>query len=302
MKISVEEIKGLNVTGYIEFLEKKLGNIHIATVAFPYYVERRNDLYLNTYEWHSYFIQKGDYNNYWFERYNEIAKKHKEKINTQIEETTNDLLDIVHFIEKTNTNIFMQNPNETMTRKCLKMAKNIDFEGFKKMADWNKTLFTSSVEYDKNEIIKKMRFNENAVKDKIKELAETDFVFADSIKEGVFCSAYFYDSGACLEFATLEFYKWLATYNDQKQPLYKPTKTLSKTQFSELVKALFEAKVLEYETEKQGVEALALAFGVEIEKPQFDKILQKIKGRNEDTETMFLDTITASLKNWIDKN
>lgn len=302
MKISIEEIKGLNITGYIDFLEKQLINIQMATIIYPYYVERRDNLALNLWEWHSYFIQKEDFNNYWFGIYSEIAKKHKEKINTQIQEATNNLLDIVHFIEKANTNILIQNPNEAMPKKCLKIAKNIDFEDFKNMADWNKTLFTSSVEYDKGEMIKKMRFNEYAIKDKIKELGENDFKFAENIKNGVFCSAYFYDSEVCLEFATLEFYKWLAIYDTPKQPLYKPIKTLNKTQFSELLKALFEANVLRFETEKQGVEALALALNVEIDKSEFDKILQKIKGRNTDTETKFLDMLRLELKNWINKS
>lgn len=257
---------------------------------------------MNTYEWHSYFIQKGDFNNYWYGIYSEISKKHIERLSTQIEETTADLLDVVQFIEKTNATILLQNPDETMTKKCLNMAKNIDFQSFKDMAEWNKHLFETSVEYDKTELLKKIQFNEYAIKDKIKELEETDFKFVDYIKEGVFCPMYFYDSGACLEFATLEFYKWLVNYNNQNQPLYKPIKTLNKTQFTELLKALFEAKVLAFETEKQGVEALALALNVEIEKSEFDKILQKIKGRNSDTETRFLDTLTLDLKNWINKS
>lgn len=300
MKISVEEIKGLNITAYIDFLEKKLKNIHFATVEYPFYVEEQTQLALNRWRWHTYFVQKGDWNNYWFEKYDKAAKKRIEDLSEKRDTAANNLIDIVNFTNKTHSNI-LTSPNETMTKKCLKMAKTINFHELQVQGEANRLLFNTSVEYDKDEIKKQLQFNDYAVADKIKEFAERDFDFVELIKQGTFYSGYFYDSRACMEFATLEFYKWLAMYDNQKQPLHKPTKTLNKTQFAELLKALIATKTLEYETEKQAVEALALALNVDIDKSEFDRILQKIKGRNEVTETKFLDMLTTGLKDWIKK-
>lgn len=302
MKISVEEIKGLNITAYIDFLEKKLNNIHFATVEYPFYVEEQTQLALNSWRWNNYFVQKEDWNNYWFEKYDKAVKKRIEDLSKKRDTATNNLIEVVHFANKTNSNILTTNPNETMTKKCLKMAKTINFYDLQAQGEAYRYLFNTSVKYDKEEIKKQLQFNDYAVADKIKEFEERDFDFVEFIKKGTFYSGYFYDSWACLEFATLEFYKWLAMYDNQKQPLHKPTKTLTKTQFAELLKALIETKVLEYETEKQAVEALALALNVDIDKSEFDRILQKIKGRNEVTETKFLDMLTKDLKDWIKKN
>ncbi|MCL1942948.1 MAG: hypothetical protein FWF54_05300 [Candidatus Azobacteroides sp.] len=302
MKISVEEIRTLNITAYIDFLENKLNNIHIAIVTYPFYVERQTQLSLSRWRWYTYFIQKEDYKNYWFEKYNEIAQKRIEDLSEKIETATNDLIDIVHFTNTIHSNILTKNPNETMTKKCLKMAKTIDFRDLQAQGEAHRYLFNTSVEYDKDEIKKKLQFNDYAIADKIKEFEERDFDFVGFIKKGTFCSAYFLDSRVCLEFASLEFYKWLAMYDSQKQPLHKPTKTLNKTQFTELLKALIETKSLEYETEKQAIEALAFALNVDINKSEFDRILQKIKGRNEVTETKFLDALTTDLKDWIKKS
>jgi len=301
MKISVEEIKGLNIAAYIDFLEKKLKNIYFATVEYPFYVEEQTQLALNRWQWHTYFIKKEDWNNYWFEKYDKAVKKRIENLSEKRDTAAKNLIEIVNFANKTNSNILTKNPNDTMTKKCLKIAKTINFHDLQAQGEAYRLLFNTSVEYEKEEIKKQLQFNDYAVANKIKEFEERDFDFVEFIKQGTFYSGYFYDSRACLELATLEFYKWLAMYDNQKQQLHKPTKTLNKTQFTELLKALIETKALEYETEKQAVEALALAFNVDIEKSEFDRILQKIKGRNEVTETKFLDMLTTGLKDWIKK-
>jgi|GEM_PF-3405827 len=88
--------------------------------------------------------------------------------------------------------------------------------------------------------------------------------------------------------------------NFAKIRLPKPIKTLSKTQFTELVKALLCSNVLEYETETQAVEVLANHFNIDISKAEFDRTLQKIKGRNIGSETLFLSKLINAFTEWVE--
>jgi hypothetical protein len=303
MKISIAEIKGLNIVAYIDYLAKTVSNIEMATIALPFYQSRQNELSLRLWNWHSYFIQKGKMNDYWFKKYEQLSKAKINDWGEKIEEAKNDLLNVVQLItDKKQVEILTKNTNDSIIKKCLQIAKTIDFKELKDYHTTWKHLFETSIETDKEEILKKLQFNENALSDKLKELENTDFAYIEFLKNGTFCKPYFDSYKVCMEFATLEFYKWLAIYNERKQPLYTPTKTLTKTQFTELLKALLETKVLQYETEKQAVESLATALNVEIDKARFDKVLQKIKSRNIGTETKFIDTLNKALQDWVNKS
>jgi hypothetical protein len=303
MKISIEEIKKLNIISYIDYLAKTVSNIEMAVYSLPFYQEQHDILRLRQEQWISYYLEKGKTNDSRFEKYKDLSKIKINDLDEKIEEAKNDLLNVVQLItDKKQFEILTSNINDSVIEKCLRMAKTIDFRELKNCHATYNNLFEASVEKDKKEILKKLQFNENALSDKLKELENTDFAFVEFLKNGTFCKSYFDSYKVCTELATLEFYKWLATYNEGGQPLYKPVKTLNKTQFTELVKALLEAGALQYKTEKQAVESLANALCIEIKKEVFDRILQKLKTRNTGEETKFIDTLNKALQDWIKKS
>jgi len=73
----------------------------------------------------------------------------------------------------------------------------------------------------------------------------------------------------------------------------------SQNDLLEMIKALVEAKAING-TQKDIIACFAYFLNVEIKNP--DQSLQSIKNhRNKETETKFLDTIKASLSDWINK-
>ncbi|MDH6356130.1 hypothetical protein M2132_002493 [Dysgonomonas sp. PH5-45] len=146
------------------------------------------------------------------------------------------------------------------------------------------------------------KVNANATQTVLKEATNTEFRFIDFIQNASFCREFFYNMEVVNEFATIAFYSHVAKEDVKPQLLTLPKQTLGKTQFTELAKSLFETNVLQYDTEKQAVDVLAKAFNVDIDKPEFDRILQKIKTRNTESETKFLDELSTALKSWINKS
>lgn len=306
MKITTEILKGLNVTAYMDYIKDTCDKIETASVCLPLTQDRLNELCIAAFGWHTYDIncRIDGKSSYWYNKYKALSDARITELKAQIENFKDDIRQIFILADPLDFKNELANNKHDLEKVYLSLAKTIDFNNIALEIDKNRCYFDSSIEYDLDELERKSQFNTMARQVELNKYSDHDFKFVDWVQNGTFNRSLIFDSDIIQELALLEFLHKVATYGEEPNvsQLLIPKQTLGKTQFTELVKSLFEAKVLQYDTEKQAVETLSKALGIEITKQDFDKILQKMKNRNIGDETLFLDKLKTALTNWINRD
>lgn len=297
MKPTMELIKSINIISYIEFLKDCCHKTETALLVLPILQERLDSIALRSWNWHCHFLLKSN-KSVRYEQYKDLYNIYSSDIKNKIQVHEDNLKYAFTLADPEKVrNIININPNTA----AIKIAETIDFTDINARLNAFELYFNTSLEIDLEDFKNKSRFNTRAADRELEIALNEEFNYLEDILEGRFCAGYLRDFNAVKEFARLEFLHRLTLPHINNSNAVKPTSTLSKTQFTELTKALIECGALRYETEKQAVLALSNAFQINIEKSEFDRILQKIKGRNNQEETIFLDNLKRSLKDWINK-
>lgn len=338
MKVTVEELKGLNVEAYINQIIETVDNMDYARTTISHNAKQLEKIMLNGIKWDLYYNSEPQKQNKWHQKYKKLSKSRLLELEEEINRLENDLLFACNLASaESNLKIIAEKKEELnnhtdLKEELYKLKEEFSPDKFKQFLDIGvkicnqsketfsykltetidfveiqvniyhfKKMFQSHLEYDLEKFQRMQKVNTNATQTVLKEATNTEFRFIDFIQNASFCREFFYNMEVVNEFATISFYSHVAKEDDKPRLFTLPKQTLGKTQFTELAKSLFEANILQYNTEKQAVDVLSKALNVDIDKPEFDRILQKIKTRNTESETKFLDELSTALKSWINK-
>lgn len=300
MKLTIEQLRHINITAYIEYIQEQCDKIQKAAWFLPMRQKELDTITLRSWKWHLYFSQKGT-PSIWYEKYNALYKERVDSIKAEIQSYEDDLCNVVGLADPEKFSNVIKNPLKNDI--YIETAKTIDFNEVILRLEMCTGYFNTAIQSDLEGLKLKLQFNHAAVQKALEDAENDEYKYLEWVFDGTFCRQLIFDFNVIQEFARIEFLHRLATYEDNQidTSLVQPNSTLSKTQFTELVKSLSESGALKYDTEKQAVEILAKALNINITKSEFDRILQKIKTRNANEETIFLDNLSKSLKNWINK-
>lgn len=328
MKVTIEELKGLNVAGYIDWMIAKVESMEKAKDNIDnYLIELENiERKYITIKINGKELQQNEIDAYHQKKdvITENIKKEEEKLSgiEIIASTAENKRGQDEYVYKRDTEdanyvIIAQNPTQIGKERFIQayceitisqqtdifyeIAKCTNLGYWAKMGNTHKQTFECWLSNELKSYEERTQINDNAAQATMNEVKGTNFEFIEYIVKCEICKGFF-EGLATSEFAKIAFYSHVANNEHSITTTnIKPIKTLNKTQFTEIVKALLESQILRYETEKQAVEILATILNVNIDKSEFDRCLQKIKGKNIGNETAFLDLLKTSFLSWMSK-
>jgi hypothetical protein len=247
MKITIEDIKAMNVGAYIDWLIEETNKIELARLLLPIKRSQEENLALKLWNWHTYEISKMTVANIepscWYKKYDVLVKSKLEKIKREIEQcednlcwasalaSSEDSMDIIKDFRKGGDSDIN-----------LAHAQIVDYDELRIKKDTAKHRFCTFVEDALGELDKCVRFDANATERALREGLETDFMFAQYIMSATFCREFFYNLNACFEFAKLEYLHRLSTWGEVK-PIDKPRLEWdNKTELGQLIRSLYLTK------------------------------------------------------------
>lgn len=251
MKITIEELKGLNVKAYIDWLIEECEKMEIATLCLPLYKERRNELILRSWDWHMYEISKMQPDktefSYWYNKYDTLAKAKIAEWVDKIEKAERDLeLSCLLASPENVAQIVSDEIEEEKGNLYFRYAQTIDFKDIRGKTNTYKLLFNTSVDVDTEALSKRLRFDKKAIERSLTEGAQTEYKFLDWILDSTFCREFFFNSEVCFEFAHLEYLHRLSVWGeDNNTETEEETGYLewgNKTELSQLIHALSLSK------------------------------------------------------------
>ena len=92
MKVTVEELKGLNVEAYINGLIETVDNMEYARIMIAHNAEQLRKIMLNKIKWELYYYNSTrQQTNKWHQKYNELSNSRLLELEEEINTLDNDL-------------------------------------------------------------------------------------------------------------------------------------------------------------------------------------------------------------------
>lgn len=247
MSITVEELKGLNVEKYIDWLIETVDNMEYARIMISHNAEQLRKIMLNKIKWELYYNSKQQKTNKWHQRYNELSNsrllKLEQEINTldnnlsftcvlassesnlkiiaEKKEDLNNHTDLKEELYKVRDefspekfkqflDITVKICNQSKETFSYKLAETIDFTEIKANIYHFKKIFQSHLEYHLSNFERMQKINANATQTILKEATNAKFKFIDFIQNATFCREFFYNMEVVDEFSTIAYYSHVA--------------------------------------------------------------------------------------------
>lgn len=208
MRVTVEDLKHIDVPAYIDFIENTCRDIHEAFLLLPGYKERLNKVVLRRWNLHCYYIQNNR-QSVWFEKFDALIEQGKEVI----KELESNLIDVICLVDI--EAIQSITGKDGITNEAFKIAETLDFNDIFVRLKSNRLLFETSIETDIDELKNKLQFDKNAIKRQLEKGASEDFPNLEFILDGVFCRTYLTNSNTVFEFARIEYLHRLANWENR---------------------------------------------------------------------------------------
>ncbi len=238
MKVTIEQLKNLNVEGYVQWLISEAKNMQVATLSLPFHRRQLDEISVQSFTWYTYELKK-IISEHWYLKYKELYALRVKDIKQYIAEAERSLRNASSLAEsKKVVEISTEIASGKRMSFDLECAKSINFEEVNSNIALYERLFYNSIEQDVKDMEERHEFNKMTAQDELTEVQGMDFAWLEYIQKAIFCKQFFYDINTVMEFAKLEYYSRLAKGGDTLEVALSSEEKLTCAEKLKLVEAV----------------------------------------------------------------